>query len=203
MKKLAARFASSFRCRCCATAVRLRAAGPGVASARPASARPALGRAPVKPATSHAPASTTMLAGGAERAAQAGTASTCHNDRTKAGTMSLQAFDTANVLEHTELAEKMIRKLRAGMMPPAGARRPDAATLIRTGGGDGDAHRSRGGAQSESRLASVAALEPRRVHARGARICWRLTSTSISSCRPTPSATASTTSPIRRPFRRR
>ncbi len=50
---------------------------------------------------------------------------TCHNDRTKAGTMSLQAFDTANVLEHTELAEKMIRKLRAGMMPPAGARRPE------------------------------------------------------------------------------
>ena len=43
---------------------------------------------------------------------------TCHNDRTKAGTMSLQSFDAANVLEHTELAEKMIRKLRAGMMPP-------------------------------------------------------------------------------------
>ena len=54
---------------------------------------------------------------------------TCHNDRMKAGTMSLQAFDAANVLEHPELAEKMIRKLRAGMMPPVGARRPDAATL--------------------------------------------------------------------------
>ena len=47
--------------------------------------------------------------------------------------MSLQAFDAANVLEHAELAEKMIRKLRAGMMPPAGARRPDAATCRRAG----------------------------------------------------------------------
>jgi cytochrome c551/c552 len=49
---------------------------------------------------------------------------TCHNDRTKAGTLSLQSFDAATILEHPELAEKMIRKLRAGMMPPAGARRP-------------------------------------------------------------------------------
>src|SRR5687768_6127923 len=54
---------------------------------------------------------------------------TCHNDRTKAGTMSLQAFDAATVLEHPELAEKMIRKLRAGMMPPAGARRPAPEVL--------------------------------------------------------------------------
>ena len=53
----------------------------------------------------------------------------CHNDRTKAGTMSLQSFDAADVLEHPELAEKMIRKLRAGMMPPAGARRPAPEVL--------------------------------------------------------------------------
>ena len=30
--------------------------------------------------------------------------------------------------ERPDVAEKMIRKLRAGMMPPPGARRPDAAT---------------------------------------------------------------------------
>ncbi len=56
---------------------------------------------------------------------------TCHNDRAKAGQMSLQAFDagTAAEGEHLERTEKMIRKLRAGMMPPAGARRPDAAQL--------------------------------------------------------------------------
>jgi mono/diheme cytochrome c family protein len=54
---------------------------------------------------------------------------TCHNDRAKAGDMSLAGFDVARASEHPELAEKMIRKLRAGMMPPAGARRPDEATL--------------------------------------------------------------------------
>src|SRR4029077_18897446 len=36
--------------------------------------------------------------------------------------------DTA--AQHADVAEKMIRKLRAGMMPPPGARRPDAATLV-------------------------------------------------------------------------
>ena len=32
--------------------------------------------------------------------------------------MSLQSFDAAKLEEHGELAEKMIRKLRSGMMPP-------------------------------------------------------------------------------------
>jgi hypothetical protein len=53
----------------------------------------------------------------------------CHNDRTKAGGLSLAAFDAANVVEHAETAEKMIRKLRAGMMPPPQARRPEAAAV--------------------------------------------------------------------------
>ena len=56
---------------------------------------------------------------------------TCHNDRAKAGQMSLQGFDAtaAGEAEHVELTEKMIRKLRAGMMPPAGARRPEDAQI--------------------------------------------------------------------------
>jgi mono/diheme cytochrome c family protein len=49
---------------------------------------------------------------------------TCHNDRAKAGQLSLASFDAATAAEHLEVTEKMIRKLRAGMMPPAGARRP-------------------------------------------------------------------------------
>ncbi|HUE87035.1 MAG TPA: DUF1592 domain-containing protein [Vicinamibacterales bacterium] len=55
---------------------------------------------------------------------------TCHNDRMKAGGLTLASFDAANLTSHAELVEKMIRKLRAGMMPPAGARRPDEATLM-------------------------------------------------------------------------
>ena len=55
---------------------------------------------------------------------------TCHNDRTKAGTLSLASFDASKLLDDAHTAEKMIRKLRAGMMPPAGARRPEAAALL-------------------------------------------------------------------------
>jgi hypothetical protein len=55
---------------------------------------------------------------------------TCHNDRGKAGGLSLASFDATAVTDHAELGEKMIRKLRAGMMPPAGARRPDESALM-------------------------------------------------------------------------
>jgi mono/diheme cytochrome c family protein len=53
----------------------------------------------------------------------------CHSDRGKAGGLSLAAFDAAAVTRHTEVTEKMIRKLRAGMMPPPGARRPEPQAL--------------------------------------------------------------------------
>jgi mono/diheme cytochrome c family protein len=54
---------------------------------------------------------------------------TCHNDRAKAGGLTLASFDAGASVEHAEVTEKVIRKLRAGMMPPAGARRPDGQTL--------------------------------------------------------------------------
>jgi hypothetical protein len=54
----------------------------------------------------------------------------CHNDRSKAGDLSLAAFDVARASDHPDISEKIIRKLRAGMMPPAGARRPDEAMLL-------------------------------------------------------------------------
>jgi cytochrome c553 len=53
----------------------------------------------------------------------------CHNDRTQAGQLTLAAFDVADPQHSSEVAEKMIRKLRAGLMPPPGARRPDEAVL--------------------------------------------------------------------------
>ncbi len=55
---------------------------------------------------------------------------TCHSERGKAGGLTLAGFDPTTMAdEHPEIVEKMIRKLRAGMMPPAGAKRPDEATL--------------------------------------------------------------------------
>jgi mono/diheme cytochrome c family protein len=55
----------------------------------------------------------------------------CHSDRAKAGGLSLQGWTPTGAESHRDTAEKMIRKLRAGMMPPAGAKRPDEAQLAR------------------------------------------------------------------------
>lgn len=52
----------------------------------------------------------------------------CHNDRLKTGGLTLTALDIADIASHTETWEKVVRKLRAGLMPPAGAPRPDEAT---------------------------------------------------------------------------
>lgn len=53
----------------------------------------------------------------------------CHNDASLAGNMSLDAFDVSAPEAAAELAEKMVRKLRAGMMPPAGVPRPKEEDL--------------------------------------------------------------------------
>ncbi|MEW6322740.1 MAG: DUF1592 domain-containing protein [Acidobacteriota bacterium] len=53
---------------------------------------------------------------------------TCHSDRAKAGGLTLASFDVAKAADHADVAERMIVKLQAGMMPPAPAARPDAAT---------------------------------------------------------------------------
>src|SRR3989442_628520 len=55
---------------------------------------------------------------------------TCHNDRTKTGGLSLASFEVSDAARHAPEAEKMIRKLRAGMMPPSGARRPEEPALL-------------------------------------------------------------------------
>ncbi|WP_419162485.1 DUF1592 domain-containing protein [Candidatus Palauibacter sp.] len=53
----------------------------------------------------------------------------CHNDTRRAGSLSFLEFDATEAVANAETAEKMIRKLRAGMMPPPGIRRPAAATM--------------------------------------------------------------------------
>lgn len=49
----------------------------------------------------------------------------CHNDRAKTGGLSLESADISRVAEKPETWEKVVRKLRAGVMPPPGVRRPD------------------------------------------------------------------------------
>ncbi len=52
---------------------------------------------------------------------------TCHNQRLKTGGLTLDTPDLANVAAHSDVWEKVIRKVEAGMMPPAGVPRPDTA----------------------------------------------------------------------------
>src|SRR5437899_12887545 len=53
---------------------------------------------------------------------------TCHNDRTKRANLSLEKLDLAtHVGANPQFWEKVVRKLRAGVMPPPGLRRPELA----------------------------------------------------------------------------
>ena len=53
----------------------------------------------------------------------------CHNDQLMTGNVSFQALDVERAAENPSVAERMIRKLRAGMMPPPGMPRPGGDTL--------------------------------------------------------------------------
>ncbi len=54
----------------------------------------------------------------------------CHSDQRKQGNLSLQAFDLSTIGQTApEVAEKMINKLRTGMMPPPGRAKPGGDTL--------------------------------------------------------------------------
>jgi hypothetical protein len=53
---------------------------------------------------------------------------TCHNQRLKTGGLVLDSAEVSNVAAHADVWEKVIRKVAAGMMPPAGVPRPDTAT---------------------------------------------------------------------------
>ena len=53
----------------------------------------------------------------------------CHNDRARYGNLSLDRFEVAGAAGERPLAEKIIRKVRTGLMPPAGAARPDETAL--------------------------------------------------------------------------
>jgi hypothetical protein len=124
---------------------------------QPPSAKQAAG-AKTTPVASHAPAAraegnqATGLSAEAQTQLVKQYCSSCHSDRGKAGGLTLASFDAAQLLDHTDVAEKMIRKLRTGMMPPAGARRPDEATLMQLA------------SSFETRIDRAAALNPNPGH---------------------------------------
>ncbi len=58
----------------------------------------------------------------------------CHNDRRKAGGFSWTAIDLADPGANAAQSEKVIRRLRSGLMPPPGAPRPEPASLVALAG---------------------------------------------------------------------
>ncbi|MDZ7779028.1 MAG: DUF1592 domain-containing protein [Gemmatimonadota bacterium] len=54
----------------------------------------------------------------------------CHSERRLTGNLSLEEFAVGSAVEQAEVAERVIRKLRADMMPPPGANRPAGDTLV-------------------------------------------------------------------------
>ena len=53
----------------------------------------------------------------------------CHNATAKRGNLSLAAFDVGAAPMQVDVAEKIVAKLRSGMMPPPGAARPAPDTI--------------------------------------------------------------------------
>jgi mono/diheme cytochrome c family protein len=54
---------------------------------------------------------------------------TCHSERVRAGGFAFAQFDLDQVGDDAETWEKVVRKLRTGMMPPSGAPRPERTSL--------------------------------------------------------------------------
>ena len=50
---------------------------------------------------------------------------TCHSDRLKTAGLTLESIDTTNIAGAPDVWEKVVRKVRVGMMPPQGRPQPD------------------------------------------------------------------------------
>ena len=53
----------------------------------------------------------------------------CHDDDKQKGELTLETFEPEKAEAHPEIAEKVVRKLRAHMMPPPGEERPPDAAI--------------------------------------------------------------------------
>jgi mono/diheme cytochrome c family protein len=84
-------------------------------------------QAPAPAAPAAVPAAATSPAASPQRALITRYCVGCHNERTKSGNLALDAADVENVAAHPQVWEKVIRKVGAGLMPPAGRPRPDEA----------------------------------------------------------------------------
>src|SRR5215469_7913710 len=74
------------------------------------------------------PAVTTVTTAAQERAMLDYYCVVCHQGKSAPQGLRLNEVDPADVVKNAETWEKVVHKVRAGMMPPAGMPRPDRAT---------------------------------------------------------------------------
>jgi hypothetical protein len=79
---------------------------------------------PQTPNSAASPTTTARASAAAERALLDQYCVACHNNRARTANLSLEGLDLSTVGDHPELWEKVVRKLRAGVMPPPDVRRP-------------------------------------------------------------------------------
>src|SRR5262245_20277332 len=98
--------------------------------------------------TQQAPAAAAPQTSGLDRALPNQYCITCHNQRAKTGGLAIDTLDFEHLEKNAETWEKVVRKIKTGMMPPSGVRRPDRSVL--------DAFAN----EIEKRLDAFAALSP-------------------------------------------
>src|SRR5689334_11152845 len=83
---------------------------------------------PPAPRTASAPAQTAATTAPVDTRAIVNTyCVSCHNQRTKTAGLALDSADLSDIPAHADVWEKVVVKVRAGMMPPPGMPRPDDA----------------------------------------------------------------------------
>src|SRR6187455_666854 len=80
--------------------------------------------------TSGAPKSATPPAYLAQKAVIEEYCQECHNNRSRIANLSLEELNIARVKDNVKEWERVVRKLRAGMLPPPDQDRPDPATYL-------------------------------------------------------------------------
>src|SRR5689334_13567021 len=88
-------------------------------------ARPAATAAPI----GQAPTAAAAPSSAAARAVLDQYCVTCHNARLKTANLLRDQLDLNHLSDHVDVAETVVRKVRAGLMPPTNARRPEPAAM--------------------------------------------------------------------------
>jgi hypothetical protein len=106
---------------------------PGTAAGTRTAPTPGQANGPGRTAPARPAATTAKTAAAADAELDQGLLKTycvtCHNDRLKTGGLALDGLDVNNVAGDPETFEKVVLKIKTGLMPPVGAPRPDRSAL--------------------------------------------------------------------------